>query len=312
MNTSQIIRRTRELLDANAGVGTGPWSDDELLNYANLATGWLISDEMRRSPLAFARVATMSDLDIQAEEVYSGIARLVLPDFVARIIRFEFEDFSAVPMIGTLEDFGSTTRNIARDGAAFQALIGQGNVVWFRGLSNPTAIDLRIWYAHRPAPLARFLATEGTTTTIVADVSASGETTGRVADDAALGRLDWIADRYIDAIFEVTSANDDLPIGEIRRATSCTLGSYPDITIGFSDAFTGTIDEGDTIDMIPQIDPLHHELICYDAAIRALEKLGTSGRMDALLKTRGELMRVWQYQTTTRQDATPPRVRRND
>lgn len=312
MNTSQIIRRTRELLNADASVGSGPWSDDELLNYANLATGWLISDEMRRAPLAFARVATMSDLEVEAEEVYNGIARMVLPDFVARIIRLEFEDFSAVPFIGTLEDFGSTTRNHNRDGAPFQALVGQGNVVWFRGLSNPTALDLRLWYAHRPAQLSRFVASEGTTTTIVADVSASGATTGRVANDAALGRLDWVADRYIDALFEVTYANGALPIGEIRRATSCTLGTHPDMTIGFSEAFSDAIEEGDTIDMIPQVDPLHHELICYDAAIRALEKLGTSARMEALLKTRGELMRVWQYQSTSRQDASSPKIRRSE
>lgn len=312
MNTSQIIRRTRDILNAGASVGSGPWSDDDLLRFADLATGWLISEEMRRSPLAFARVATMSDLGVEAEEVYSGISRMVLPDFVARVIRLEFENFTSVPFIGSLDDFGTTTRGQARECPPFQALMGQNNVVWFRGLSATSALDLRLWYAHRPAPLARFLATEGTTTTIVADVSAVGETTGRVEDDAALGRLDWIADRYVDAIFEVTSANGALPIGEIRRATTCTLGTYPDITFGFDEAFSDAIEEGDTIDMIPQVDPLHHELICYDAAIRALELLGTTGRMEAIVKTRRELANVWTYQTSTRQDATAPKVRRSE
>lgn len=311
MNTSQIIRRVRELVDATESVGSGPWSDDELLRYANLATGWMISDEMKRSPLAYARVSTLASLGVTTEQVYTGIAKFILPDFVARVIRMEFSDFSAVPFIGSLEDFGVATRG-PRDAAPFQALIGQENVVWLRGINNVANVDLRIWYAHRPAPLARFQATGGSTTTIVADTSVEGETTARVADADPLGRMEWVANRYIDALFEVTAAAEALPVGEVRRATASARSAYPSITLTFGTAFSAAVEDGDTIDMIPQLDPLYHELICYDAAIRALERVSDVGSLEVLMKTRGELARGWQYQSTTRQDASSPRVRRSD
>ena len=307
MNVSQLITRTRDLLDAGASVGSGPASDADILRAVNDALQWLYGHQIRMDPMALLQVSTLVGLGItESTEIATGLRKITLPEYVARIIRIEDSSYRSLDFTGELDDHGGRGRNVdPGDGYSgmdipFQAICGNGNDILFRGTTS-VSTSLSIWYAHRPPRIAKFTATGGSTSTVELQVNQEG----------ALGELIWRPSYYVGGYVEVTSANNAAPQGDIRRINAYERNSsWPDATMTVDDEFTGTIEEGDTIEMIPQIDPLFHELPCYLAASRMVDRLGNPVQKELLRAHASDLFEQWRSLSAIRQSSQPGRAYR--
>lgn len=305
MNTAQLIERTRDLLDMGESVGSGPTSDAEVLRTLNNALDWIYGHQIRMQPLSLVQVSTLSGLGITSTTtIGESLLRVTLPEYVARIIQIEDSSFNALDFTSNLADFGGRNRSISASAdrqlmdLPFQGIVGNGNDLIFRG-SQTVSLSHRIWYVHRPPALARFTATGGSTTTITLEVN----------EETAVGRLVWRPSYYVGGYVEVTESDEAIPFGDIRRISASARGaSYPDMTLTVDAAFSATISAGDTIDMIPQLDPLFHELPCYYAASRIADKLGDPVTKGLLREHAQQLFEQWQALLGDRQSASPSRA----
>ncbi len=306
MNTSQLIVRVRDLVDAGESVGSGPFTDEEILRALNNALDWIYAHQIRMQPLSLVQVSTLRALGItEATTISTGLLKVTLPEYVSRIIRIEDTSYNELDFTDDLSDFGGRNRSVMNNSdysftdLPFQGIVGNGNDLIFRGTQS-LSYDLRIWYVHRPPRLARFTATGGSTTTITAD-----------ADDSLAGDLIWRGSYYVGGYVEVTAADEAAPIGDIRRiSASARAASYPGFTLTVDSAFTAAVGEGDTIDMIPQIDSMFHELPCYLAASRLADRLESATLKAQLREFSSLLFEQWASLSSVRQSAQPARAYR--
>ncbi len=306
MNVSELIARTRLILDADGSVGSGPWSDEQVLAHLNGGRDWLDAKQLWQNPLAFLQVALLATLGATKTLIGTKMWKVSLPQYVATPILLERNGEPIYVATGLHDYFSASgyfTENWISD-TGVQWMPGNANDLIFRG-QEPDLNTFRLSYAHRPADLIRFVATDGDVETI--SVAARPPEEG----EDALGTPVWRDSHYVGAWLEVTSANSAAPQHEVRRVSAyARLNAYPDAQFTLESEFTEPVDEGDIVESIPQMDPLYHELICYYAAVRALERSGEDVAKSSILTTRQELHAEWERTTALRQFQSAGKVGR--
>lgn len=297
MNTAELVQYTRDLL--NASEDLDPWTEAELLRYLNQSLKYLYARKIESDPASLAEYGTFSGLGMSFTAIDGGLWEGRVPDFVVAKLKVEKVNGGYATEVGVQD-----IQNYHVESAYGSPTIAT-NACWIEGgnrriLLNeePDTTAWRLWYVRRPPDLVRLYAYGGTTTTITANVTAAH----------ALGTQSKIEGYYVGAFVEITSAGSAPPEGERSRITGYTKGTYPTFTFTLDTTLSAATTSNDVVDMIPAIDELHHELLCYMAASRALDKEGNSAQKAAISDTAKDLYAQFLTSGETRQLQTVRRM----
>lgn len=295
MNTAQLIRYTRDLLDVSEAdaVDPLPWTEAELLRYVNRELLQQYANAVWNDPSWFLVEKDGNELGINWTSIGDAKYEGLLPDWVHTVQRV---------FLGSDEvDLAyANTRRATRLAKTADYFGDQGSGHWMFGgrdrivlHENPLGKTVRFWVTKLPPELLRFTASGGTISTITVDVTTA----------PILG--EWVArpGEYIGAIVEVSSAGGTPPQGELRTVTGFT-GTYPNFTFTVNEPFTAVVGSGDTIEMAPALREVDHELIAYGAAIRALDRKGAANQRLVLADTYQVLYAQFIRSVTKRQTQT--------
>ncbi len=313
MNSGSLVERIREKIDASAEVGSGPWTNRDILGNVNAGLRFLAAHRIGVHPFAYLRVGLLSDLGAVVTSSGAGIFHVSLPDYVVRVLRLERPDTSQKLQVeARLVD---TTRSRDRRPGYDEDLLtldqwvpGFQNGLVYRGASAPTLSDVRVWYVHRPPDLVRFTAASGSTTTVinVTDIREGGE--DGAESNEPLGYLSALASHYVGVELEVILADGAAPQGQVRRVSAYSVGTYPAASFTVDTAFSAAVPDGAIIDMRPMMDPLWEELIVYSGAARCLDRVGNWENRDALRVMASELFQSWAKQVANPQGQEQGRI----
>ncbi len=285
MNALDLIAYTRSILDASQGQsGSGPWSDSDLLSYLSAAQRQLWAVQVDTNPWPYLLTATLADLGLTFTTVTPGLIRAKMPRYVFRIemlMALITDGLEPVPVVG-LQSLQNTVSDRYASNETPSWFVGHGGDLYFTASAVDTSCYLA-FYSMRPPDLVVFTASaDGTTTTTLA-TKAESETLGALRSDSQA---------YSGTTMEVVSADESLPEGELLRVSASAVTSYPTIRLTH-DALSAAVEEGDTIAMVPLIDESFHELLCYMAALRALDQEGNLRDKDTLAQTTKDLYQRW-------------------
>lgn len=311
-NSSQLIRRTREILDAGESNSTGPWSDSVLLRYINDALREIHAQQITKSPERYLGAAALSAIGTSPVLVGNGKYLVDLPEYVATPIALESGTDRFVSFSSSLRDarsgVSSANNQGYRQGEITVQMVRNGSLM-FRGTSSPDLSAFVLYYIHRPADLARFKVETASSSTTTFQVRTTEVTsTGSVAYNEPLGSGSWINSYYVGAKVEVSYAKGGSPEKEVRRVTNYATGTYPYATFTVGTAFSAAVPAGAVVDMIPELDPLFHEIPCYQAASRALESVGHFDHMMAVDRRAEKLREQWTNSFAMQQQWEGPRL----
>lgn len=285
MNIRELIDTTRLLIGADESVGSGAFGDEDLVKFVDHSLNLLWAHQVDVCPNFYLETATTTELGMTFTQVATGQYRARLPRYIYQVVRIDAEsttDYNGrLPHLG-FQASGETRPFRASVTAPCGWFVAANNTVYFQGVDRAPG-TYRVWYVRRQPGMVMLTAVSGSTTAFTATIGTS----------ETLGNLKANADWYIGSRFEITSAGNAIPQGEEAFVTDYSVGaSYPTATFTV-ETLSAAIGVGDTLAMIPMLDEASHELVCYLAAIRAMDRLGNDRWKAILSTTASDLWEKW-------------------
>ena len=298
MNVSQLVQYVKDLV-AQPSSSNPYWSDAQILRFLNASLRHLTQKKIEMDPDGLMEPKTFAELDMNTSEALGQLRAYRLPDYVLEVRKVErlYVDYSDVVAPSDVNEY----QNVGLP-SYLSGLDASGR--WFWGgdrrltTSSPASpSELRLWFVHRPADMVRFEATGGTTTTVTASVSALGA--------QGLGDLVARPEHYVGSYLECESAGGADPEGERRRITAFARSAYPSVTFTLDAALSAAPGAGDVFGVTPTLDPMYHELLCYEAALRCLDNEGNVTHKQSLQQTAAHLYAQFIASADYRQSQAP-------
>ena len=302
MNLTQLLEYIRFLVEEKSA---NVWTDDELVSYLNRSHLEMFHEASQSDSGWGLDSATLDDAVLfSVASADGGITKVTTPANVPsmyKIVRVERLDEASDPG-SSIVPIGINQYPQFRDPFGYAT----EGMTWFLGgdraiyinakYADLTLSEWRIWYIRRWAPLVRF--------TVGAGVSATQFTVNMGpshADTNRLGDMPFAQDALKGAMLNVKTDAVKASSWNVGQTITCSAWASSNLAADVPtfalthtpDPAGDSITANDVLESIPVFDEVHHEGLCYRAAMRALDKEGNQSQKALVGQTYAMLRSDW-------------------